>query len=253
MAKKVLLSTVVVGARRYYAGTLLDESAEAATIAAAVAAGGQLLDEGDPIVDAAASVARQKLRDGHWREVDGVMLAAVARSAHAAAQVGGPSPGPQRDLFLFLQQSESTLTTCPENAAAAGAFNFGEGSRNGVVVFPAGWDGGDLVWSGTFRGDAVQETFLSPGVGGGTVTGTQLFTAVSGIANTAPGGTGAQAAVIQVGRLVGTTRGGLALVEKVTINGVVVAPASVNLSVGWIETSGQVVQGEPIEIVSVIA
>lgn len=252
MAKKILISTVVIGANRYYAGALLDESAEAGTIAAVIAAGGQLVDQGDPIVDAAALTAQQRLRDGQWQDVDRVMLAAVSKSAYAAAPPAGGA-GPQRDLYVNLQSSEVDIVGIAENIASYSTPFWGEGIRNGVVVFQAGWEGGDIVWDGTLRGAAVQQTFVSPGVGGGTVVGTQLFTTVTLVTNTAPAGSGAQSAQLQPGRLVGTTRAPLASVEKVTMGGDPKTPVSVDLTAGWVETPDPVVLGTTVEIASVVA
>lgn len=95
MAKKILIKGVSVGGRRYYAGDLLDEAAEAEVIAVVEAAGGQLLDPGDSRVDAAAEVCRQMRRDGQiaGQVGDAVMTAAVAVSAKlAAGQSSGSSP-----------------------------------------------------------------------------------------------------------------------------------------------------------------
>lgn len=254
VAKKILISTVVIGATRYYAGALLDVSAEADAIAAVVAAGGQLVDQGDPVIDAAALTAQQKLRDGQWREVDGVMLAAVAKSAYAASQGGGSAAGPQRDLYLNMQASEVDLVGIADSTASVSlAGGWGEGLRNAVVVFPVGWDGGDLVFDGTARGAVVQETFASPGLGGGTVVGVKLFSTVGTVTNTAPAGLGVLTAQIQPGRRIGATRAPISVVEKVTMSGDIKTPSAVNLVEGWAELPEAVVPGGAVELVTVVA
>lgn len=254
MAKKVLLSTVVIGAARYYAGSLLDEAAEAGTIAAVVAAGGQLLDEGDPVVDAAALTAQRRLRDGHWQDVDRVMLAAVTKSAYDAAQGGGPSPGPQRDFYLNMQSSDVNLVGIADSTDVVDVSAiWGEGLRNAVVVFPVGWDGGDILFVGKARGLDVQETIASPGAGGGAVVGSQLFSIVRTATNTAPAGLGVLTAQIQPGRRVGTTRAPISAVEKVTMGGDIKTPVVVDLDNGWAEMPDQVQLGLSVEIISLLA
>lgn len=253
MAKKVLIGTVVIGATRYYAGSLLDEGAEAVTIAAVVAAGGQLLDEGDAVVDAAALTAQQRLRDGQWQDVDRVMLAAVSKSAYVAAQGGGGGAGPQRDFTLNGYSSDSNLLSIDEGTASqSAAGQWGEGLRNANVVFDAGWEGGDVVLTGTARGAPVEETFPSPGAGGGTVNGSKVFANVDLITNTAPSGTGTSAHV-NVGRRFGTTRAPIYAVEKLAVGGDIATPAAVDLVEGWIELPDPYVQGTSVEILSVVA
>lgn len=94
MAKKVLIGTVVIGSARYFAGSLLDTSADAQAIAAVEAAGGQVLDEGDARIDAAAAVCRQLRHNGHSRDLDSIMSAAVAVTAKITGGPVGPQ-GPQ--------------------------------------------------------------------------------------------------------------------------------------------------------------
>jgi hypothetical protein len=254
VAKKILINAVTVGAHRYFAGDLLDASAEAATIAAVVDAGGQLLDEGDPVVDAAASVARQMRRSGFTAGLDAVLLAALAKSAHAAAQ-GGGGAGPQRDLYLNHYSSDSELVSISESTAenAGLASLLGEGLRSLIVVFPDPWAGGDIVLSGSARGGEQEETFEYPGAGGGAVVGSKVFSVLTTATNTAPAGAGAQSAEIQWGRRFGTTRAPVSAIEKVTYGGDIVTPAEVDLAEGWAELPGAVSQGVTVEICSTIA
>lgn len=74
--------------------------------------------------------------------------------------------------------------------------------RNLAVVFLATWDGGDAVVVGTNQfGKVVTETFLDPGVGGGTVVGSKVFKTVTSVAHTAVGTAGTYA--VQTGSKLG--------------------------------------------------
>lgn len=83
-----------------------------------------------------------------------------------------------------------TIGTIREDAASASASTQPPLGTWLAVIFPSGWDGGDITVSGTVGGAPDSETFVYPGTAG-VVRGTKIFTAVdaSGIVNSAPGGT----------------------------------------------------------------
>lgn len=87
MAQKILLNTVRVLGRVHYAGSLLDTVAD--DVAGVASAGGALVDPGDSVIDAAATLARtMRLRGAPETAIDSVMTAATAKSAH---ETGGPT------------------------------------------------------------------------------------------------------------------------------------------------------------------
>lgn len=149
MAKKVLLNSVQIGAVRHHAGSLLDTAAEAATLAAVQEAGGQLLDEGDPLVDSAAAFCRQLRREGQLYRVDAVMAAALGASALETAIHGGVAAGtPNRMLKVtptgvgqatVSDDGTKVSTTLKLQAAAfdreaSGALPVGDGNATVVEI-----------------------------------------------------------------------------------------------------------------------
>ncbi len=121
MANKILINTVRIRGRVVHAGSLLDTVAE--DVAEVAAAGGQLLDPGDALIDAAAERARRMRRDGEisGQSADALMAAALASSARAkalqalalaqealeAAEGGGGPPVPAGAVVGPVAQGQS--------------------------------------------------------------------------------------------------------------------------------------------------
>lgn len=146
MAKKVLIGTVVIGSTRYFAGSLLDTSADAQAIAAVEAAGGQVLDEGDARIDNAAAVCRQLRHNGHSRDLDSIMSAAVAVTAKITGGPPGlPGPAGPSGKLQFSYRLALGVASLAEVSVAAitGPIQF----TRAFVVAEEAFAPSDVAWS----------------------------------------------------------------------------------------------------------
>jgi len=266
MATKVLINASRLGTVLVWPGSAFDSVNDAADIALIESAGGVFFDASDPTIAAAAEKARAvRLQAGEVSLAESIMQSAVQEvqensigtipttmssvaqnvnsattgltvdSATTGATVNSVSLG-WHETFVKVEANATSYGTIAESAASANPTAQPSHPRVLDVVFAAGWEGGDVTVSGLDPlGNAVQEIFVSPGGGGGTVNGTKVFATITtpgGITNSVTGGA-ADVATVQSAAGIGVTNKPAVAFVKLSVDGVHEAVASSNLGEGW--------------------
>jgi hypothetical protein len=270
MATRILVNSVLLGTSQLWPGSTFDTVKDATDIADITAAGGLLWDGADPIVAAYAVLARAvRQRAGDLSAAESLMQSGVQDSQSASiASVAGSIPTATSSVAQAVASATTGLTvdsavtgatvdsaslvahetlfsveaaavalgTIAESAATANPTAQPGHPRVLDVVFAAGWEGGDVTVTGVKPdGSAQTETFTSPGIGGGTVSGTKPFALIDdpgGITNSATGGA-ADLATVQTAAGIGVATVPFLALVKLSVDGADEAATSVSLANGY--------------------
>lgn len=246
MATRILVNSLLFGTRQLWPGSLYDSVTDAAEITSITAAGGLFYDGADSLVASAAELARAvRKRAGEISEAESLVQSGVQASQRLAigsvtAQAGTTAAATAvvHETFSQVEAPATALGTIAESATSADPTAQPGHPRVLDVVFAAGWQGGDVTVAGVNpAGAAISETFVSPGAGGGTVSGTKAFALIDdpgGIANSTAGGA-ADVATVQTAAGIGLSRSPYSALVKLSVDGADEAAAATSFTDGTFE------------------
>lgn len=143
------------------------------------------------------------------------------------------------ETFINPEAAGTSLGTIDETAASANPTAQPGHPRTLRVSFPAGYEGGTITVSGKKpTGEAQSETF-AVNLGGDT-DGLKTFSEITdpgGIVNNAPAGGGGDVATVKVGPRLGLSNAAIALVTKLSVDGLKDTIAASDITEGTVLTT----------------